>query len=81
MSCATSSARLREHDAPFTFNTDGPEMLLTNLVREYQFVLSAGLLSEEEARVCMETARSRELPQRRAGDTSGVVLGHLALSV
>lgn len=48
---------LREHEAPFTINTDGPEMLMTNLVKEYQFVLNAGLLSAEEARACMETAR------------------------
>lgn len=49
--------RLREHGAKFTINTDGPEMLLTNLVKEYQFALSAGLLSDEEARECMATAR------------------------
>lgn len=48
---------LREHETPFTLNTDGPEMLLTNLVKEYQFAVSAGLLSEEEARACMTTAR------------------------
>jgi adenosine deaminase len=48
---------LREHDIAFTINTDGPEMLLTNLVKEYQFVVSAGLLSEAEARACMATAQ------------------------
>jgi adenosine deaminase len=48
---------LHEHEAPFTVNTDGPEMLLTNLVKEYQFAINAGLLSEQEARACMETAR------------------------
>jgi adenosine deaminase len=49
--------RFHEHETPFTINTDGPEMLLTNLVKEYQFALSAGLLSEEQARACMATAR------------------------
>lgn len=48
---------LLDHGAPFTINTDGPEMLLTNLVKEYQFALAEGLLSEPEARACMETAR------------------------
>ncbi|HEX9036358.1 MAG TPA: hypothetical protein VF808_05145 [Ktedonobacterales bacterium] len=48
---------LREHGAPFTINTDGPEMLLTNLVKEYEFTLNSGLLTEEEARACMATAR------------------------
>ena len=49
---------LRERGVAFTINTDGPEMLLTNLVKEYQFVVSAGLLSEAEARACMATARA-----------------------
>jgi adenosine deaminase len=48
---------LLDHGAPFTINTDGPEMLLTNLVKEYQFVVNEGLLSEAEARACMENAR------------------------
>jgi adenosine deaminase len=47
---------LLEHGAPFTINTDGPEMLLTNLVKEYQFVVNEGLLSESEARDCMDHA-------------------------
>jgi hypothetical protein len=32
-------------------------MLGANLVKEYQFVLNEGLLSESEARACMENAR------------------------
>jgi adenosine deaminase len=47
---------LRERGVAFTINTDGPEMLLTNLVREYQLLLSEGILTEDEARECMAHA-------------------------
>ncbi|HEX8997987.1 MAG TPA: hypothetical protein VF812_18305 [Ktedonobacterales bacterium] len=47
---------LRARDVSFTINTDGPEMLLTNLVQEYQLLIDEGILSEEEARQCMATA-------------------------
>jgi adenosine deaminase len=47
---------LRERSVAFTINTDGPEMLLTNLVREYRLLLSEGILTEDEARECMAHA-------------------------
>jgi adenosine deaminase len=47
---------LKERDVPFTINTDGPEMLLTNVVQEYQLLMDEGILSEQEVRACMDTA-------------------------
>ena len=39
-------------------------MLLTNLVREYQLLLSEGILSEQEARECMAQAASASFLNR-----------------
>lgn len=48
---------LREREVAFTINTDGPEMLLTTVVREYQLLLNEGILTEDEARACMTQAQ------------------------
>jgi adenosine deaminase len=48
---------LRTHGVRMTINTDGPEMLMTNLVREYQFLLAAGIFTDEDVRRCIATAR------------------------
>lgn len=42
--------RLRAHDVPFTINTDGPEMLLTNIVEEFRLLLRHGIFTEEDVR-------------------------------
>ena len=42
-------ARLRESKTRFTINTDGPEMLQTNLRAEIGFLVDNGVLSAEEA--------------------------------
>ena len=47
---------LRAHDVRFTINTDGPEMLLTNLVREYQMLVDEGIFTHTDVRKCIETA-------------------------
>ncbi|MBI3840766.1 MAG: adenosine deaminase [Thaumarchaeota archaeon] len=47
---------LREHGVKFTLNTDGPEMLGTNLRREMGFLLREGALSEEEVLQANRTA-------------------------
>jgi adenosine deaminase len=47
---------LRDHHVPFTINTDGPEMLLTNVVSEYRLLLEQGILSDEDVRRCIATA-------------------------
>ena len=49
---------LRTHGVPITINTDGPEMLITNLVREYQFLLAAGIFSDDDIRHCNAIARA-----------------------
>lgn len=47
---------LQDREVAFTINTDGPEMLLTNQVREYDLLLREGILTEAEARACMANA-------------------------
>jgi adenosine deaminase len=42
--------RLRERGVRFTINTDGPEMLITNLVREYQLLLAHGIFTDADVR-------------------------------
>ncbi|HEY7974777.1 MAG TPA: hypothetical protein VID72_05500 [Ktedonobacterales bacterium] len=49
---------LRTHGVQITINTDGPEMLITNLVREYQFLLAAGIFSDDDIRHCNAIARA-----------------------
>ncbi|MGH2501427.1 MAG: adenosine deaminase family protein [Ktedonobacterales bacterium] len=55
---------LRDREVAFTINTDGPEMLLTTLVREYQLLIDEGILSEAEARACMAQAQSSSFLSR-----------------
>jgi adenosine deaminase len=47
---------LREHGVRFTINTDGPQMLKTNVVRELQLLLEYGIFTEEDVRTAIETA-------------------------
>ena len=55
---------LREREVPFTINTDGPEMLMTTLVREYKLLLEERILTEEEARACMAHAQQASFLSR-----------------
>lgn len=41
-------ASLRRHRVRFTINTDGPEMLQTNLRKEMAFLMSEGILNQKE---------------------------------
>jgi len=43
-----------EHDVPFTIATDGPEMMRTHLRDEFELLLRAGALTEDEAREANE---------------------------
>ncbi len=55
---------LRAHGIQFTINTDGPEMLLTNVVREYELLLSEGIFTEDDVRRTIETAHSASFLNR-----------------
>ena len=55
---------LREREVAFTINTDGPEMLLTTLVREYKLLLEEEILTEKEARDCMAQAQKASFLSR-----------------
>ncbi len=50
-------AKFKTHKVSFTINTDGPEMLGTNLVNEYQQLLEKGILEKEDLTKASETAR------------------------
>ncbi|MDE1859713.1 MAG: adenosine deaminase [Candidatus Micrarchaeota archaeon] len=39
---------LKEHHVKYTLNTDGPEMLMTNLRKEINFLLSNGILEKQD---------------------------------
>jgi adenosine deaminase len=49
---------LKARSVPFTINTDGPEMLLTNVVQEYRLLLAHGILDETGVRRCIEQANA-----------------------
>jgi adenosine deaminase len=40
--------KLKEHQVRFTINTDGPEMIRTNLSNEYNMLLENGILEKED---------------------------------
>jgi adenosine deaminase len=48
---------LKKYNVPFTINTDGPEMLRTNLVREYDLLLTNNILSKEDLNKASQVAR------------------------
>ncbi|OGG13396.1 hypothetical protein A3D77_04840 [Candidatus Gottesmanbacteria bacterium RIFCSPHIGHO2_02_FULL_39_11] len=50
-------SKLKEFNVPFTINTDGPEMLKTNLVKEYELLLENNILTKEDLEKCTEVAR------------------------
>jgi adenosine deaminase len=47
---------LREHGVAFTVNTDGPQMLKTNVVKEFQLLLEHSIFTDEDVRTAIETA-------------------------
>jgi adenosine deaminase len=49
--------RLRASGVRFTINTDGPEMLVTNLVKEFRLLLAHGIFDDGDVRRCIATAR------------------------
>ncbi len=55
---------LRDYGVPFTINTDGPEMLQTDLYRERELLHQAGILTEAELARCDEVARAASFIRR-----------------
>lgn len=47
---------LRSNDVLFTINTDGPDMLMTTIVKEYQFLLEQGIFSDNDIVRCNQIA-------------------------
>ncbi|OGG03937.1 hypothetical protein A2W14_05725 [Candidatus Gottesmanbacteria bacterium RBG_16_37_8] len=48
--------KFKKYQVPFTINTDGPEMLITNLRREYQLLLDNKVLTKEDLDKATEIA-------------------------
>jgi adenosine deaminase len=48
---------LKDRGVQFTINTDGPEMLVTNLVKEYRLLLDQGIFDDEDVRRSIEVAQ------------------------
>lgn len=51
-------AKFKKYKVPFTINTDGPEMLGTNLVNEYSKLLQNGILEKEDLAAASERAKA-----------------------
>ena len=64
-------ATLQARGVPFTINTDGPEMLVTNIVKEYQLLLDHGIFDDEDVRRCIETASAPASSPRASQPRSG----------
>ena len=52
----TIMTSLRQHGVRFTVNTDGPEMLQTSLVKEYQLLLEHGIFTDEDVLASISVA-------------------------
>jgi adenosine deaminase len=52
----TIMTSLRRHGVRFTINTDGPEMLQTSLVKEYQLLLEHGIFTDEDVLASISVA-------------------------
>lgn len=50
--------KLRKFHVPFTINTDGPEMLRTNLITEYHLLLENNIITAEELAVSLQIAKN-----------------------
>jgi adenosine deaminase len=48
--------RLRANQVCFTINTDGPQMLQTSVIKEYQLLLHHGIFTEDDVRASIATA-------------------------
>jgi adenosine deaminase len=48
--------RLRANKVCFTINTDGPQMLQTSVIKEYQLLLDHGIFTDDDVRASITTA-------------------------
>ncbi|HEX9067798.1 MAG TPA: hypothetical protein VF807_03440 [Ktedonobacterales bacterium] len=56
---------LREHGVRLTINTDGPEMLVTNLTHEHELLLREGIMTADDLAAATATARAATFLDRR----------------
>lgn len=49
---------LKKHNVPFTINSDGPELLGTNVKEEFERLLDKGILSKSDVIECTKIARN-----------------------
>jgi len=50
-------SKLKHHNVPFTINSDGPELLGTNVKEEFERLVVRKILTEDEVVTCTQTAR------------------------
>jgi adenosine deaminase len=55
---------LRRHQVKFTINTDGPQMLQTSLIKEYQLLLAHGIFTEEDVQASIALANESSFLSR-----------------
>lgn len=60
-------ATLRAHGVSVTINTDGPQMLQTSIVREYNLLLDLGIFTEADVRESIATAYNASFLVRGCG--------------
>jgi len=51
-------SKMKESGVPFTINTDGPEMLKTNLINEYNQLLDKGILDKKDLDLALRNAQT-----------------------
>jgi adenosine deaminase len=57
--------RFDERGVRFTINTDGPYLLGTHLRQEFELLIEGGVLSDQQALRCIETAKQATFLQDR----------------
>ena len=50
-------ATLKTHGVPFTINSDGPELLATNVKEEFEKLIAKNILTQEDVITCTKIAR------------------------
>jgi adenosine deaminase len=57
-------ATLKRHGVPVTINTDGPQMLHTTVVKEYQVLLEHGIFTDDDVQASIHVARAASFLRR-----------------